>query len=190
MNERRYSHPAIALHWLVAIGIIGNIALAWSWDWLADDSVRPAIDLHKSVGITVLGLAILRLLWRIGHRPPPLPGSYKPWETRLSHITHILLYVVIFAMPLSGWIMDSAWKDAATHPMQLFGLFEWPRIGFIMALDPVTKESVHDIFGEAHDVIGKIVYALFVLHVAGALKHQFVDGRRELQRMWFTGRPD
>jgi cytochrome b561 len=190
MTDRRYTSLAITFHWLVAIGIILNLALTWIWPAVADDQVRPLINLHKSVGITVLGLAIMRLLWRFAHKPPALPAAYKPWEVTLSHWTHIALYVIIFAMPLTGWIMDSAWKDAATHPMFLFGLVEWPRIGFIMALDPATKLAVHDGFGEAHDICGKLVYVLAGLHILGALKHQWLDGTRELQRMWYTGTPE
>lgn len=181
---QRYTKTAIVFHWLIAALVILNVALAWIWPSLADANVRPAIDLHKSVGITVLGLAIMRLLWRLSHTPPALPRGYAKWEVTTSHITHWLLYVVIFAMPLTGWIMDSAYKDAATHPMYWFGLFQWPRLGFIMALDPATKKAVHDNFGEAHGLIAYAVYTLFALHVAGALKHQWLDGTKELQRMW------
>ena len=184
MAPNRYTNAAIALHWLIAIGIIANVSLAWIWPLLADESVRPAIDTHKSIGITVLGLAIMRLLWRLTHQPPALPTGYAKWEVTASHVTHWLLYAIIFAMPLTGWIMDSAWKDAATHPMFLFGLFEWPRIGFIQQLDPVLREQVHSLFGGAHGVIAKILYLLFALHVGGALKHQWIDRERELQRMW------
>lgn len=180
----RYTKPAIALHWLIAIGIVTNVALAWIWPLLADEKVRPAIDAHKSVGITVLGLAIMRLLWRLTHKPPPLPTGYARWEHIASHAAHWLLYLVIFAMPLTGWIMDSAWKDAGTHPMFLFGLFEWPRIGFFLHLDPATKEHMHDLFGAAHGLFADLLYILFVLHVAGALKHQFLDKEDEFQRMW------
>jgi cytochrome b561 len=179
----RYSRPAIVLHWLIAIGVIGNIALAWIWPYVADARVRPMIDLHKSLGITVLGLAIMRLLWRVTHKPPAMAHGYKAWEVRTAHIVHALLYLVIFAMPLTGWIMDSAWKDAATHPMQLFGLFEWPRLGFVMSLPPDTRERMHTLFGEAHELIAKLVYLLVVLHIAGALKHQ-LEGHKGLQRMW------
>ena len=179
----RYTRPAIALHWLVAAGIVANIALAWIWPHLADERVRPAIDLHKSIGITVLGLAIARLLWRLTHRPPSLPVGYRAWEVRLSHGTHWLLYLLIFAMPLTGWIMDSAWKDAATHPMHLFGTVGWPRIGWIMALPPATRDRVHDLFGAAHVWTSYLVYALVGLHIAGALKHQWFDRHPELQRM-------
>lgn len=189
-DARRYTALAIWFHWLVAIGIIANIALVWIWPNVADEQVRPLINLHKSIGITVLGLAIMRLLWRITHRPPALPTGYKAWEVRLSHWTHVALYVLIFAMPLTGWIMDSAWKGAPENPMYLFGLFEWPRIGFIMALDPATKLTVHDGFGEAHEVIGNLVYVLVGLHIAGALKHQLFDRERQLERMWFWGKTE
>ncbi|KQS51391.1 MULTISPECIES: cytochrome b [unclassified Sphingomonas] len=179
---RKYTGVAIALHWLVALGIVVNVGLAWVWPYLADDHVRPVIDLHKSVGITVLGLAIMRLLWRATHRPPALPTRYQRWEVTVSHVTHWLLYAIIFAMPLSGWIMDSAWKDAATHPMYLYGLVQWPRIAF-GSIDPATRETLHTVFGAAHAWLAYILYALVGLHVAGALKHEWIDGHRELRRI-------
>lgn len=190
MDAKRYTQAAIWFHWLVAIGILVNIALAWTWPNVADEQVRPLIDTHKSIGITVLGLAILRLVWRLTHQPPALPSKYQLWEIRASHWTHWALYLLIFLMPITGWLHDSAWKDAATHPMYIFGLFEWPRIGLIMNMDPVTKEHLHDIFGEAHEIGAKAVYVLFTLHFLGALKHQFLDNTRELQRMWFWGTPE
>ena len=173
----------MALHWLVALLMITNIALAWLVDILPDDRVRLAIDTHKSLGITVLGLAILRLLWRLAHKPPALPAGHAAWERRASHATHLLLYAMIFLMPLSGWLHDSAWKDAATHPMQLFGLLPWPRIGWVMHLEPATKEIMHDAFGALHTYAAYGLYALFALHVAGALKHQWLDKERALQRI-------
>lgn len=182
---QRYTRVAIVLHWIIAALIVANVVLAWTWPNLADEQVRPAIDLHKSIGITILGLALLRILWRVGHRPPPLPQGYARWEVGASHIVHWGLYLILFAMPLTGWIMDSAYKDAATHPMFLYGLFEWPRLGFIMALDPATKKVVHDGFGEAHEIIAYAVYALVALHLAGAVKHQWLDRSPLLQRMWF-----
>jgi cytochrome b561 len=172
------------LHWLIAIMIIANIALAWIWPYAADDQVRPMINAHKSIGVTVLGLAIMRLLWRLTHRPPAYPAGYRRWESVASHLVHGLLYGVMFAMPLSGWIMDSAWKDAATHPMSWFGLFPWPRIAWFQHLDPVLRDRVHDGFGAAHVWAAYALYGLFVLHLGGALKHQWIDRTAELQRMW------
>jgi len=185
MELRRYTGIAVTLHWVIALLMIANVTLAWVWPHAADDNVRPMIDAHKSIGILVLGLAIMRLLWRWTHTPPALPTTYQTWEITASHVTHILLYLVIFFMPLSGWIMDSAWKDAATHPMQWFNLFQWPRIGFIMHLEPGLRDKIHDGFGAAHSVCAWILYVLFFGHVGGALKHQLIDREPELQRMWF-----
>jgi cytochrome b561 len=187
MPIQRYTKAAVVLHWLIASGIIINVALAWLWPHhLPDDVVRPAIDVHKSIGVTVLGLAVMRLLWRLGHRPPPLPGAYAKWERTASHVTHVLLYVLIFAMPLTGWIMDSAWKDAPTHPISFFGTaVELPRIAYFMHLEPGLRDRVHDIFGEAHVWASYLLYFLFTAHVAGALKHQWLDREAEVQRMWF-----
>lgn len=182
MTER-YTRLAMLFHWLVAILIVANVALAWIWPHAADDTVRPMIDAHKSIGITVLGLAILRLLWRFAHTPPAYPPGYKPWERKLSHAVHWLLYLVMFGMPLTGWIMDSAWKDAATHPMAWFGLFEWPRIAWFQHLDPALRDRMHDLFGAAHVWSSYALYGLLALHVGGALKHQVIDGDPELQRM-------
>ena len=180
----KYTRTAMALHWLVTVLISINLVLIWIVDWLPDERIRLTIDTHKSIGITVLGLAILRLLWRYTHRPPELPGHYARWERRASHAAHMLLYVLIFLMPLSGWMSDSAWKDAATHPMRLFGLVPWPRISWITEIEPVLKETLHDVFGAVHAYTSYVLYALLFAHIAGALKHQFLDKDPELQRMW------
>ncbi len=179
----RYSRIAVVFHWLIAALIIGNVLLAWSADYLPDGWVRPVIDTHKSIGVTVLGLALMRLLWRAGHAPPPLPESYPRWERVLATLAHTALYGVIFAIPLSGWMHDSAWKDAPIHPMHWFGLFEWPRIPFILGLDPVRKESLHTLFGTMHTWTGYVLYGLLALHVGAAFKHQWIDKQPELQRM-------
>jgi cytochrome b561 len=179
----RYTRTAVVLHWLVAALIVANVALALSADSLPDDWVRPVIDAHKSTGITVLGLVLLRILWRIGHRPPPLPRTYRRWERFAAHAAHGVLYALMLLLPISGWMHDSAWRDAATHPMHLFGLVPWPRIGFIERIEPITKERLHDLFGAFHTAFGYILYGLLALHVGGALKHQFIDRERELERM-------
>jgi cytochrome b561 len=179
----RYTRTAMVLHWLIAIGIIVNVALALSADSLPDDWVRPVIDTHKSIGITVLGLGILRLLWRATHRPPPLPEDFPSWERKSAHVVHILLYVLIFAMPLSGWLHDSAWKAAATHPMHLFNVIPFPRVSFVMNQPPALKEHLHDLFGAIHTSLAYVIYALVGLHIAGALKHEWIDRKSVIRRM-------
>lgn len=184
---RRYSRLAMLLHWLVALGIVCNFAIVWTVDSLPESAQRPAVDLHKSIGLTVLGLAIMRLLWRYAHPPPAMPDTYRPWERRLAHGVHYGLYGLIFLMPITGWIHDSAWKGAPQHPLNLFWVIPWFRIGFIKDMDPAAKEHLHDLFSQIHGALGTLLLALFALHVAGVLKHQWLDREPELQRMMPEG---
>ena len=182
-HASRYTRTAMILHWLIAVLIIVNVVLGLSADSLPDDWVRPVIDTHKSIGITVLGLALLRVLWRTSHRPPPLPREFPSWERMAAHVAHFLLYFIMIALPLSGWMHDSAWKAAATHPMHLFGVIPFPRIGLIMNLDPAVKEPLHDKFGMLHTYLGYALYALLAMHIGGALKHELLDRHSVLKRM-------
>jgi len=191
-QERELSHPAftgrytrlaMVFHWLVAAGIACNFLIVWVVDSLPETSQRPVINLHKSIGLTVLGLAIMRLLWRLANPPPAIPKTYAPWERRLAHGVHYALYALIFLMPLTGWIHDSAWKGAPQNPLALFGVIPWFRIGFIANQDPATKEQIHSVFSQIHGALGWALLAGFTLHVAGALKHQWLDREPELQRM-------
>jgi cytochrome b561 len=184
----RYTRIAMLLHWLVAALIIANVALIWTVDYLPDDSVRPVIDTHKSIGVTVLGLALLRVLWRWGHKPPPIPRFYPRWERGAAHAAHAALYLIIFALPLSGWLHDSAWNGAASHPMQYFGLFEWPRIAIFNGYSAAQRDVLHDQLGALHTWCGYILYALLAAHILGALKHQWLDRHPELQRILPWGR--
>ncbi len=179
----RYTRLAMVFHWLVALGIAANFLIVWTVDSLPKSAERPLIDLHKSIGLTVLGLAIMRVLWRYANPPPPMPADYKRWERLLAHAAHYSLYALIFLMPLTGWIHDSAWKGAAGNPLKLYGVIPWFRLGFITDQDPATKEKIHDTFAQIHGALGWVLLALIALHVAGALKHQFVDRKAELQRM-------
>lgn len=182
----KYTGLAILLHWLIAVLIVINAALGTTADWMPATWVRPVIDTHKSIGITVLGLAILRLLWRLTHRPPPLvmhTGAWSRLERAAAHITHFLLYALMFMLPLSGWIHDSAWIEAANHPMYLYHVVPWPRIGWVMSLPAALKETVHDRFDCLHTYLGYGLYALLALHIAGALKHEWIDRDSVIRRM-------
>ena len=179
----KYSKTAMVLHWLVAVLIIGNVVLGLAAGTLPDGWVRPVVDTHKSIGITVLGLAILRLLWRAAHKPPPLPASYPAWERISAHTAHVALYLIIFGLPISGWMHDSAWNGGASHPMRLFGVVPWPRIAWLADLDPATKDRLHAELFTVHWAFGLALYGLLTLHILGALKHQFLDREPELQRM-------
>ncbi len=179
----RYTRLAMLLHWVVAAFIIINVILALTVDAMPKSFERPFIDLHKSLGITVLGLAILRVLWRLANPPPPYPAAYAPWERHAANAAHYTLYGLIFLLPLTGWIHDSAWKGAPAHPLNLFWVIPWFRFGFIEGLSAATKEQLHTVFFQFHASLAYVLYAVVALHVAGALKHQFVDKEAELQRM-------
>ena len=179
----RYSGVAVALHWLVAIGILYNLFEALVV--FDDNTPRAAIDLHKSIGITVIGLVLLRVLWKIGHpAPAPLPGL-KPWERKLSVSTHHLLYLLMAFVPFAGWLHDSAWKAAASHPLKLYGVIPWFRIPLFGGLNDAGKDWWHGVLGGVHEWSGKLLALLVLLHIAGALKHQFLDGQAQFRRMWF-----
>jgi cytochrome b561 len=179
----RYSGVAVALHWLVAIGIVYNLFEALVV--FDDNTPRSAIDLHKSIGITVIGLVVLRVLWKLGHpAPAPLP-SLKPWERKLSVSTHHLLYLMMAFVPVAGWLHDSAWKGAASHPLTLYGVIPWFRIPLFGGLNDAGKDWWHNVLGEVHGWSGDILAGLIALHLAGALKHQFLDKQPQFRRMWF-----
>ena len=181
-TPERYTRTAVWLHWMIAILILINVTLGLSVGYIAEDNVRAVINLHKSIGILVLGLVILRILWRATHEPPALSAPHARWELMIAKMTHGVLYVLILALPLSGWMHDSAWKEAATHPLTLFGIVPWPRIAAIANLDPASKLYWHDWFGTLHVWCTYALYGVLALHIGGALKHQYFDQHSDPQR--------
>lgn len=181
----RYSKLAVVLHWLIAIGIFCNLYIGLGFDDLPKDQVAAAVALHKSIGISVLGLVALRLLWRVGHTPPAPLASLKPAERGISVGTHHLLYLLMVLIPLSGWVMDAAWKGAATHPFVLFGTVPFFHLPLFGGMDDAGRKHADDLLGAVHAISAKVLMAALVLHVLGALKHQFIGHEKMLQRMWF-----
>ncbi|MDB5403569.1 MAG: prokaryotic cytochrome b561 family protein [Rhodopila sp.] len=179
----RYTRTAIVLHWLIAALIAVNVLLGLTADALPDVWIRPAIDLHKSFGLTVLGLALVRILWRLSHPAPPLPNGYRRVERVGAHVAHALLYGLILLLPISGWLHDSAFKDAAAHPLRLFWIIPWFRIAAIQGLPSAPKEALHSLLFALHVWSVYVLCVLVALHIVGALKHQFIDRHAELQRM-------
>lgn len=172
-SPSRYSAVAQALHWVIAALIVTQFTLAY----LADDLPLGAHKLallarHKSFGMTVLMLAILRLLWRFGHTPPPLPSGMSPLERMLARATHIAFYVLLFAMPLTGWTMSSA----KNYSVSWFGLFTWP--------DLIAKnETAFNLLRSTHHILSYLLFAIAVLHILAALKHHFWNKDDVLVRM-------
>ena len=188
MSER-YTRTAVVFHWVIAVLVLGNIALAWTFKIFDDYPwTQYVTNTHKTIGITVLGLATMRLLWRLAHRPPPFSPAIPRWQVRAARLGHGALYVLIFAMPLSGWIYDSAWEWAAEVPIDFWGLFEMPRIPWIMDMPQgPAKERLDVIAGRVHDWLSYALYALLAAHLVGAAKHQWFDRVPTLERMTFRG---
>ncbi|WP_304179812.1 YceI family protein [Phenylobacterium aquaticum] len=168
----RYSTVAIVLHWLIAAAIVVQILLAWRMNDLHTPLGFALTQLHKSVGITILFLSLVRLGWRLANPPPPMMGL-TGWERALAHITHWGFYVIMIGMPLTGWIMVSASRIAI--PTLLYGVIPWPHVPGIAELAPAAKGAWRGFGHESHEWLAYGAYLLIGLHVAGALKHQLFD---------------
>jgi len=173
----RYTRPAIALHWLIALLIFATIPLGI---YMSDLALSPAklrlYSYHKWIGVSVFLLACLRLAWRATHRPP-LPPAMPAWQARSAALVHASLYVLIFATPLSGWLYSSA----VGVPTVYFGIWQLP--------DLVGRDKeLASILKVLHKSLVAGLSGLVIVHVAAALKHQFVERDGLLGRMWFGGR--
>ena len=168
----RYATVAIVLHWLIALAIVVQVAIAWHMDGKTP-AAFALVQLHKSIGISILALSIIRLGWRLTNPPPPEPAGLATWEKVLSQIVHWGFYVIMIGMPLTGWLMVSASK---THiPTVLFWAVPLANLPGIDTLAPAAREMAHSIGQNTHEVLAWGFYGLFILHVAGALKHQLFE---------------
>jgi len=173
MGLPRYSAPAIALHWLVALMILCSLAVGL---YMVDLPVSPSklkiYSYHKWAGVTVFLLVIVRLGWRLGHPPPPLPASVPDWQKQIADALHRVLYVLILAIPLSGWLMSSAKGFQTVY----FGVLPIP--------DLLGKdESLGDLLKIVHFSLNALLVCLLAAHVGAALKHHFIDRDDVLRRM-------
>jgi cytochrome b561 len=136
---------------------------------------------HKSIGLTVLVLSVLRLVWRLMHTAPPLPADLNPLLKFAGRVTHVALYFLIIALPLTGWGMVSA--SALGVPTHYFGLFDWPNLSFLANLPREQRAPYHELFEDSHVLLAWTAIVLIVLHVLAALYHQFVRHDDVLRRM-------
>ena len=170
----RYSRTAIMLHWLIAALVLSTIPLGWFGATFETDAAQTATNVHKSIGILILSATLIRIGWRLTHRPPPLPETMVPSLRRIAKATHFLFYALLLILPFSGWWMSSAVPKR--HPFG-FGLFDVPFL-------PVPRGFASA--GPAHFVhtnLAWVMVALAALHIAAALKHHFVDRDDILARM-------
>ena len=172
----RYTPPAVALHWLLALMLFGSFSFGLYMTELPFSPARLKLyNWHKWAGVTILALSLLRLVWRLTHRPPA-DVAMPAWQARFAHATHLALYALFFAVPLVGW----AYSSAAGFPVVWFGVLPLP--DFV----PVDK-ALAETLKPWHGRLAWLMAALVLLHVAGALKHQFIDrdgliGRMRLRR--------
>jgi cytochrome b561 len=158
---------AIILHWLITVLVLANIALglAFTNSPAAEQGVSPLPPLHKSIGLTVLLLSVLRLIWRLTHRPPP---PLQPFPL-LARAVHWAFYLLLIAVPLAGWALVSV--SPRGIPTEYFGLFTWPHIGFLHDIPIADRREKISAFVATHNLLAFLAAALIVLHVAGALYH-------------------
>jgi cytochrome b561 len=173
----RYSPVAMVLHWVLGLAILGLFGVGVYMTDLPFSPWRLKLyNWHKWAGITLLALSVLRLIWRLTHRPPALPQAVSlampSWQLRAYHATHHLMYALFFVVPLVGW----AYSSAAGFPIVWFGQIPLPD------LLPVNKELAEAI-KPLHELSAFALLGLAGLHIAAALKHQLIDRDGLLQRM-------
>jgi len=181
-EARRYTLTAIVLHWLIGIAVFAQIGLGL---WMIGIPKSPPgvraywFNVHKSIGITIGVLVLVRIAWRLAHRPPALPSTMAAWQRIGAKISHYALYACMIVMPVSGYLGSSFTK----YPIKYFG-HTLPHWGWD---SPALKELMSQI----HFVTACIFVTLIVLHIAAALKHRFVDRDGVFERMFplFTKRP-
>jgi cytochrome b561 len=172
-DATRYTPAAIALHWIVAALLLGNLSFGL---YMVDLPLSPAklkyYSWHKWAGVTIFLFAAIRLLWRLGHRPPALPAEMPAWERRAANASHTLLYVLFFAAPLSGWLFSSA----SGFPVVYFGVLPIP--------DLLGKDKeLADALKLVHRSVNYALAALVAVHAAAAIKHHVIDRDDVLVRM-------
>jgi cytochrome b561 len=172
-SKSRYGAVAQGLHWIIAALIVTQFTLAWMADDLPLGMHKLALlARHKSFGMTILMLAVLRLTWRLFNRPPELPSGMSKIERFLARATHIAFYVLLFAMPLTGWMMSSA----KNYSVSWFGRFTWPNL-------IAPNESAFNLLRSTHHILGYALFAIAILHILAALKHHFWNKDDVLVRM-------
>jgi cytochrome b561 len=182
----RYTSIAIFLHWIMAVGILVLLVLGLTMTHVTLPLMRKfhLYQLHKSIGITILLAAFVRLAWRVTHRPPPLPAHMTKNERSAAEGGHAVLYILLFGLPLTGWALVSA--SVLNVPTLLYGHIHWPHLPFLSSLS--HKAPVEAGLKQLHRYAGWFLIAVVLGHAVAALRHHFVQRDEVLRRMLpFTG---
>jgi cytochrome b561 len=169
-----YTGTAKLLHWLIVVLLIVQFALAWTMPHIGRNTpLTTLIDLHFSFGMLILIVAVIRLAWRVTHAEPAPEDGIPPWQHLTAQVVHWLLYILLFVVPILGWI-NAGWRG---YPVTLFGLFDMPKI---MA----TRAAGWNWTGDVHTLLANYaMLALVGLHVVAALYHYLIRRDGVLQRM-------
>ncbi len=176
ISATRYGAIAMTLHWLIAVAIVGLLIVGkYMHDLPESNPDKLALyQLHKSFGLIVLLLTVFRIVWRLMHPVPRLPGAMPAWERRAAHASHFLFYALMLGLPLSGWLRVSTDRDGI--PTLWFGLFEVPHF-------PLLSKTLTNLLHDTHVVMGNALILLLIIHVGAALKHHFWDRDNVFKRM-------
>jgi cytochrome b561 len=170
----RYNNGAVALHWLTVALVLTQLSLGFTFADMERGPARSELfTWHKTVGATILVLSLIRLAWRLMHKPPPFPESLPRWERIAAVWNHRAFYLLLIALPLTGLATISSGRSGTT---ELAG-------GIPLPLIPGLPENAGDGLGETHELLVYLTIALVLLHVGAALKHQFIDRARASGRM-------
>lgn len=181
---KSYTRVAIILHWLIALMVIGQLAGGLYMQDLPDaetDLKFRLFQLHKSFGVTILLLTLVRLGWRLTHKAPPLPEAMPALEKLAARGAHVGFYILLIALPLVGWAVVSSSPFADSVKTYLFGVIYWPHLPFFEGVAD-RKGLSHDL-AEVHEYLAFAMIGLLALHVAAALKHQFINRDSVLSHM-------
>lgn len=192
-GKDRYTTVAIILHWLIALSILWMIWIGlWMTHAIEESETRAtaykAYQFHKSLGLTILALSLVRLVWRLTHKAPPLPEHMPGWEKFAARATHFFFYVIMIVMPLSGWLyVSTGWSEQYNRvfniPTVWFGQFTVPHLPFFADSTPEAKKAAAGLTMGVHARLAFLTVALAALHIAAALKHHFFDRDETLAHM-------
>ena len=175
----KFSPVAIFLHWAIAGCIVLSVAFGLISGYADTAEVtRATLEIHQSLGVTIFLLALVRVGWRMTHAAPKLPDAMPRSQKIAAAITHGTLYLILFVMPVTGYVGLAA----RGRPITIFGLFDLPNV-----VGRSLKTSAA--YQNVHDNLQYVLYALLLLHVGAALYHQFVVKDGMLARMWPTNKP-
>jgi cytochrome b561 len=179
----RYGNVAMGLHWIIALLVIANICLGLYMGELlrSDPNKFIVFQTHKSIGLTVLVLSILRVLWRLVNPVPPLPAGMNPVMRFGAHASHFLLYFLIVFIPLTGYLLVSA--SPLGNGTLYFGLFDWPNLPFFAGMTRDQLHPFHENFETAHVILAWSAIVLVPIHILAALYHGVIRRDGVLSRM-------